>query len=217
VKKIIVTALLCIASCALYAENTRKITATHYYEDNPKKEMTFFDDSGAELAKEFYHIDGRVMGVKGNIPDGDIFEYYPTDKLKSKASYKSNLLFEETQYYETGIKQSHTENEWAGRTLVKSEYVIYYPNGLKRQEIKMDAKGNGSSSLYYDTGELFEEAALKDAYRDGPVTRYYKNGVKMLSGFMKEDMLDGLVKEYDSKGNLTSKVLYKENEIIKDE
>jgi antitoxin component YwqK of YwqJK toxin-antitoxin module len=216
VKKVIVMAMLCVSVCVLQAENTRRITATHYYEGNPKKEMTFYDDSGAELAKEFYHIDGRVKGVKGNIPDGSVFEYYLSDKLKSKASYKSNLLFEETEYYETGVRKSRTENEWSGRNLVKTDYVIYYPSGVKHQEIKMDAEGGGTSRLYYDSGELFEEAALKNAYRDGPVLRYYKNGVKMFSGFMKDDMLDGPAKEYDSSGKLVSKTVYKENKIVKD-
>ncbi len=214
-KSVVFAVFLAFCASFAYAENTRKVIATHYYEGNPKKETVFHDDSGKEVAREYYHIDGRVMGVKGSIPDGDIFEYYLSGGLKSKANYQSNLLLEESEYYETGIKRSSTENEWSGRNLVKSKYVIYYPNGSKQQQIEMDGDGNGKSRLYYDSGELFEDATLKDAYRSGPVTQYYKNGKQMLTGFMKDDMLDGPAKEYDSSGKLTKKVVYKENQVVK--
>lgn len=199
----------------LNAEVTRKVTATHYYEGNPKKEMTFYNDEGFEVAKEFYHIDSRVMGVKGSIPDGEVFEYYMNGKIKSKARYKSNLLQEEKEFYADGVRKSHTVNVWSGRHLINSVYTMYYPNGKKQQEMKMDSNGDGASMLYYETGELFERAALKDAYREGAVTQYYRNGQVMLIGFMKEDMLDGFAKEYDPEGQFIRKVLYKEGEEVK--
>jgi antitoxin component YwqK of YwqJK toxin-antitoxin module len=207
--------LTIIFTSAAYAEVVRKITATHYYEGNPKKEMTFYNDNGVEAAKEFYHIDGRVMGVKGSIPDGEVYEYYASGKTKSTANYKSNLLQEEKEFYPDGTNKSHTINSWSGRNLIESIYTMYYANGKKQQEMTMDSKGNGASMLYYETGELFERAELKDAYREGAVTQYYKNTQVMLTGFMKEDMLDGPAKEYDSKGHLIRKVIYKEGEEVK--
>ena len=202
-----------MASCA-FAENTRKVTATHYYDSNPKKEMTFYNGANVEVAKEFYHIDGRVMGVKGSIPDGEIFEYFLNGRLKSKAVYNSNLLYNEAEYYSSGVKKSSTDNEWSGRNLLKSAYAIFYPNGSMQQEIIMDSQGNGTSKLYYDSGELYEDAILEDAYRNGPIIRYYKNGKKMLSGTMKDDMLDGVISEYDATGKLLQKVRYKDDEAV---
>jgi antitoxin component YwqK of YwqJK toxin-antitoxin module len=113
------------------------------------------------------------------------------------------------------VQKSHTVNTWSGRNLINSVYSMYYPNGKKQQEMKMDSNGDGSSRLYYESGELFEKAELKDAYREGPVTQYYKNGQAMLTGFMKEDMLDGPAKEFDSKGQFVRKVTYKEGEEVK--
>jgi len=213
-KKTLLTAILCFIAAFSYAQNVRVISATHYYEDNPKKEMTFYDASGSEVAREYYHIDGRVMGVKGSIPDGDIFEYYPDKTLKSKAEYKSNLLVEEVEYYEDGVKKSETKNKWDGRLLKESDYTIYYPNAAKRQQIKMDTNGDGVSKLYYESGELFEEAVLKKSFRDGAVIRYHKNGKKMLTGFMKDDMLSGAAVLYDLNGNIERKAEYKDDEII---
>jgi antitoxin component YwqK of YwqJK toxin-antitoxin module len=206
-----------VFSLAVHAEITRKVTATHYYEGNPKKEMTFYNDNGTEVAKEFYHIDGRVMGVKGSVPDGEVYEYYTNGEVKSEANYKSNLLYEEKEFYPDGISKSHTINNWSGRNLIESIYVMYYPNGKKQQEMKMDSNGDGVSMLYYETGELFERSELKDAYREGAVTQYYKNGQVMLMGFMKEDMLDGPAKEYNSKGQLIKKVVYKEGKEVQNE
>ena len=37
----------------LNAEVTRKVTATHYYEGNPKKEMTFYNDEVLRLQRSF--------------------------------------------------------------------------------------------------------------------------------------------------------------------
>jgi len=217
-KKITIFSLFifCIFVSAVYAENTRKVTETHYYDGNPKKEVTFYDTAGKEVAKEYYHIDGRVMGVKGSIPDGEIFEYYPDGSVKSKAYYQSNLMNEETEYYEGGTKKSYTLNEWSGRNLVQTKNIIYYPEGPKQQEIIMDRDGIGTSRLYYKTGELFEDALLKDAYRTGPVTQYYKSGKKMLAGFMKDDALDGPAKEYDEKGNVIKKSIYKDGKAMQD-
>lgn len=206
--------LISVTVSCVFAENTRKVTATHFYEGNPKKEMTFYDDAQKEVAKEFYHIDGRVMGVKGSIPNGEIFEYFSNGRLKSKAVYQSNLLYEETEYYSTGVKKSSTYNEWSGRNLLKSSYAIFYPGGSMQQQIIMDSLGNGTSKLYYDSGELYEDALLEDAYRNGQITRYYKNGKKMLSGTMKDDMLDGIISEYDSNGRLLQKVRYKDDEAV---
>lgn len=200
---------------AVGAETVRKVTATHYYEGNPKKEMTFYNNEKTEVAKEFYHIDGRVMGVKGSIPNGEVLEYYMNGKIKSSAYYQSNLLHEEKEFYSDSVMKSHTKNTWSGRNLIDSTYIMYYPNGNKQQEMKMDSNGNGASSLYYESGELFEKSELKDAYRDGPVTQYHKNGKVMLTGTMIDDMLDGPAKEYDSKGQLVRKVIYKEGEEIK--
>ena len=213
-KFIFVLFLICLALSCAFAENTRKVTATHYYEGNPKKEMTFYDENGREIAKEFFHIDGRVMGVKGCIPNGEIFEYYGNGRLKSKAIYQSNFLYEETEYYATGMKKSSTDNEWSGRNLLKSTYTIFYPNGVMQQQIIMDSLGNGTSKLYYDSGELYEDALLEDAYRNGPITRYYKNGKKMLTGTMKDDMLDGIITEYDSNGKILHKVRYQDDEAV---
>lgn len=213
-KKILILSLITVFASSLCAEITRKVTATHYYEGNPKKEMTFYNDDGIEVAKEFYHIDSRVMGVKGSIPNGKVFEYYLNGKIKSTAHYKSNLLHEEEEFYADGVPKSKTVNSWSGRNLIDSIYTMYYPNGKKQQEMKMDSRGDGISMLYYETGELFERAELKDAYREGPVTQYYKNGQVMLTGFMKEDMLDGPAKEYDSNGQLIRKVSYSEGEEV---
>jgi len=215
VKKILILLFIAVFTVSVYAEVTRKVTATHYYEGNPKKEMTFYNADEAEVAKEFYHIDGRVMGVKGSIPDGEVFEYYGGGKTKSIANYRSNLLNEEKEFYADGVMKTHTVNTWSGRNLIDSSYTMYYPNGKRQQTMKMDSKGNGTSRLYYDTGELFEKAELKDAYREGPVTQYYKNGKIMLTGFMKEDMLDGPAKEYDSNGQLIRKITYIEGEEVK--
>lgn len=213
-KILIISLCLIVFNIYLYAENIRKLTATHYYEGNPKKEMTFYDAKGNELAKEYYHIDGRVMGVKGNIPDGEIFEYFLSGRLKSKAVYASNLLVEESEYYDTGFRKTSTKNEWSGRSLINTEYTIYYPDGTKQQEIVMNGDGDGFSKLYYDNGTLFEDAILEGTYRNGPVTQYYRNGTKMLEGFMKDDMLDGPAKEYDAQGKIIRKINYKEDKII---
>ena len=213
--KILILLFISAFAALAQAEVTRKVTATHYYEGNPKKEMTFYNDQGVEAAKEFYHIDGRVMGVKGSIPDGEVFEYYGSGKIKSTAYYNSNLMQEEKEFYANGVLKTHTVNLWSGRNLISSSYTMYYSNAKKQQEMQMDSNGDGTSKLYYETGELFETAELKDAYREGPVTQYYKNGKVMLSGFMKEDMLDGPAKEYDSDGQLARKVIYREGEEIK--
>jgi Uncharacterized protein conserved in bacteria len=214
VKKVVILLFLVIFAVAAVAEITRKVTATHYYEGNPKKEMTFYDNSGKEAAKEFYHIDGRVMGVKGSIPDGEVNEYYLNGKIKSSAYYKANLLQEEKEFYSSGVQKSHTVNSWSGRNLIDSTYIMFYSNGKKQQAMKMDSNGDGTSDLYYETGELFEKAKLKDAYRDGPVTQYYKNGKIMLSGFMKDDFLNGPAKEYDSDGTLIKETIYREGEEV---
>ncbi|MCL2390416.1 MAG: hypothetical protein FWD54_00310 [Endomicrobia bacterium] len=213
-KRVLLSLLLFTSiSTFLFAENVRKVTSVHYYEGDPKREMTFYNSDGEEVAKEFYNIDGRVMGVKGDIPEGDIFEYYENGNIKSNARYNSNLLYNETEYYESGVKKSSIKNEWSGIKLQKTVNVMYYPDGNKQQEIEMDGDGSGISKLYYDTGELFETAELKDVCRDGKVTRYYKSGKKQLSGFMKDDMLNGLAEEYDIKGKLIRKVEYIDDKI----
>lgn len=197
-----------------YAENTRKITATHYYEGNPKKERTFYNSENKEIAKEYYHVDGSVMGVKGSIPNGEVREYYSSGQLMSLASYKTNLLLNEIEYFEEGGKKSEIVNVWEGRNLIKSKHISYYENGAKHQEVTMDGKGDGVSKVYYGSGELFEDAKLKNTFREGPVTRYYKNGKPMLTGFMKDDMLEGAATEYDSKGKAVKKVVFQKDKEV---
>ncbi|AKL98253.1 toxin-antitoxin system YwqK family antitoxin [Endomicrobium proavitum] len=184
-----------------YGENTRKVVATHYYEGNPKKEMVFYNDEGKEIAREYYHIEGRSSGVKGRIPDGIIMEYFQDGTVKSKALYKTNLMLNEAEFYDNGAKLSVTVNQWNGRALEKMAEVIYYPNGNKKQEVVMDGGGNGISKLYYDTGELYEQVPLVDGMREGQVKKYFKSGKLQFSGTMKNGELIG-GKEYDSSGKL---------------
>ncbi|MCL2334460.1 MAG: hypothetical protein FWC57_00150 [Endomicrobia bacterium] len=201
--------LFCVFASGAVAENTRKVISSGYSEGNPKKEVAYYGNSGKEVAREYYHIDGRVMGVKGSIPDGEILEYYPDGAVKSKALYRSNLMVEETEYCDDGAKKSRTLNEWSGRNLVKTGNIIYYPDGSVQREITMDGDGIGTSRVYYKTGELFEESSMENACRSGPATQYYKSGKKKLTGFMKDDALDGPAKEYGENGNVIEKSIYK--------
>lgn len=118
--------------------------------------------------------------MENGAPDG---QPKKGDKKKKPAEAKLK-----TQKDKDGKLQYEAERFENGKPM--GRFVEYYPNGKKKLEGTMTAKGlDGKYTEYYDTGKTKEEGIHDRKNKAHAYTRYAKDGKKVLE---KADLKDGL-------------------------
>ncbi|MBI3509151.1 MAG: hypothetical protein HY064_00695 [Bacteroidetes bacterium] len=115
------------------------------------------------------------------IKDGLQNKFYPNGKLKSKIYFKDGEAFGFAMLFNKEGNLSEA-GHWYNRRWV-GNYVLYWPNGVKRQEFNYDVNGK----------------------RIGTQTYYYTNGIISHIVFMKEGFEEGPMYDFDSLGNFITK------------
>jgi antitoxin component YwqK of YwqJK toxin-antitoxin module len=97
-----------------------------------------------------------------------------------------------------------------------TSYTMYEPGGKVYSHCQMqDGVKNGNSFNYID-GLLMIRGHFKNGQRDGKQISYHMGSGKLASEEnYANGKLDGPVKEYDTLGNISRKILYKNGSVIK--
>ena len=193
-------------------------------------------DNGA-LKEDIPYKDGKENGIgKGYYPNGNLESeinykdgkkeglsklYYENGNLLMEANYKddkSEGLFK--SYYENGnllSEDNYKDDKLEG--LSKS----YYENGnLLSEGNYKDGKKDGISEFYYENGKLQSKMTYKDGTLLGSFNypeKYDKETTVIVkifteygyseTPFNSDNQINGIYKRYDERGNLITKVRYK--------
>jgi len=151
--------------------------------------------NGVELySKEFYaNGQPKVISIKDTYKKS----FYQNQSIQTSISYQKNNNYTETNYFPNGNKAS----------------IVHYKNG----------KRDGAVTQYYENGNLKLQGAYKDDKMYGKRVYYDYMGKKINStlviyddkhviereGFCKNGKPEGELKVYDSDGNITMLVNFK--------
>ncbi len=108
------------------------------------------------------------------------------------------------------IMKEYYENN-SDKAIREMKIVDYRQSGGEKRFIK-----DGESLIYYRSGELYGDENYLNDLLEGGQKYYYKNGEVQSSKYYHEQFLDGISVSYDSLGNIIKKILYKDNNPIKE-
>jgi hypothetical protein len=96
------------------------------------------------------------------------------------------------------------------------EYIDKYNNGIiKFKGYFRFGKRHGQWLSFYPSGLAWSELHYDKGFRNGLNVTYFGNGKIRYSGFYKNDVRDSIWLYYDSIGNVSEKVLFKNDRMIK--
>ena len=203
-----------------------------FYESGKLSEDYNYDNGKLEGSYTAYYESGQVKEKYNNINDkgeGPYEEYYEDGTLAEKGTYSNSKAEEITRYTPSGreyvsmslkknvmMKMKSTDED--GNVVYDKEdrkgifeYPIYYPNGNKSVDMKINEKGEREGLLYfYDNyGTKNDEVFYKEGLPDGKRVTFYKNGHIKDSFYYANSDIDGYDKSYFSNGVVQSEGWYK--------
>jgi len=96
------------------------------------------------------------------------------------------------------------------------QYIDKYNSGItKFRGTYRFGKKHGQWMSFYPTGLAWSELHFDKGLRQGPNIAYFENGKTRYSGNYKNDERDSVWLYFDSIGNLTEKVLFKNDKMVK--
>lgn len=185
-----------------YNKNGNILEKKYYIEDELKSTISF-DNSGKEIGRATYK-DKKIFDGK--------YAKRNEKNIKSIISYKNGLkdgIF--IDYYYGGSKTKKIENYKNGKK--NGEFTNFYENGnIKSKEYYKNSIKDGKHTYYQIDGKLESELIYKDGKAYGKVKIRDSKGnvdkIEEYKGNIKE------VYEYNSKGKISSKEIYRNNEYI---
>ena len=164
--------------------------------------------------------------------------YYPNGVLEAEVKYKkAKMDGVSIWYYQSGRKSMEiTYNEG----LKEGKMLRFYRSG-KRQSVEnyIHDSLDGISLNYDEDGILVSETSYKEGKKNGETKQYHPDGSLLLTGKFTNDLYDekwtyfdmdgfkvgegsfdqgnGILTGYDENGNITRKVYYEKNSIVKEE
>lgn len=192
-------------------------------EDVLTGEVNWYYRNGIVSRKEYYK-NGKREGIANS--------YFDDGKLKTKETFKNNLLhgkylsyqkkgflYEKIQY-RNGNKSGKSIRYYSNNKL---SLVARYKNGEKHgiktsyfQNGNIETTGDyendeliGTHSFYYKNGQLQKNVFYIKGEKNGIVKEYYESGDLKLISQYSQDQLIGTRKEYYESGQLKSEIAYK--------
>lgn len=156
------------------------------------------------------HPNGRLM-YEGHFehgqPVGEWKRYHEGGQVKAIISYseKSDSAFTEL-FNKAGKKiaeGNYKNQEKAGKW-------VYFADGEKvAEEYFIDGKKHGTSSKYYDSGELLQSVDWKNGVQDGDYEVFYKSGKPFMQCKYSNNQRNGLCLTYFQNGRVEMEARYK--------
>ena len=195
-----------------------------YYDNGALKEDIPYKDGKENGIGKVYYPNGNLKGEvnhKDGKEEGLSKLYYENGNLESEINFKAGKGEGLSKtYYENGnLKGEGNFKDGKLEGLTKS----YYENGnLESEMIYKDGKKDGISEFYYENGKL----QSKMIYKDGTLLasfnypeKYDKETTVIIkifteygyseTPFNSDNQINGIYKRYDERGNLITKVRYK--------
>jgi len=141
--------------------------------------------------------------LKQDVADSTWKEFYPDNKLKSKATYKNGKLngWVET-YYLNGILLQRAEFK---EQQLDGKVLLYYPEGSPKSECNYkQGIQNGLLIEYYLDSVIKTKSEYKNNTLNGLTQRYYPNGKIATEENYLNGVLFGFFKTYFDNGQLES-------------
>ena len=164
--------------------------------------FSIFAEREVDFEKLEYNEETELVYVEGEKEafTGIAKQYYEDKSLKAEVPYLNGKIEGiEKQYYPDGKLKSEA-NFIDG--ILEGKVIGYYENGnIEYEENYKNDEFNGLVKNYYESGKLKIVVNYKNAKPDGLAIAYHENG--QLS-----------IEENYKDGNLISKAIYKNNELI---
>ena len=180
-------------SGGIYMENDVNEYANHfskyYYENGQISKHVEFKDSRKLVFEKTWYPDGSTKKI----------DEYPNDSTHHYQLYYSNGELKEEII--DGRIQKYPP---------KGQIFEYYYNGQVKKDItyNKDGKKEGAYSIYYKSGEKWEEGRYKNDLLQGNFKKWYTNGQKAEDHTMVDGKIDGPYERYYYNGELWKKGTY---------
>ncbi|GAB1309189.1 hypothetical protein KH5_18720 [Urechidicola sp. KH5] len=185
------------------------------------KEKSNYQNNRLEGTQEVYRNDGsllRVNNYSNNNLHGESIEYYRDgESVKKVEMYEGGVMQEGSMYSVNNVALKFFKN---------GEEIIYNKNGLIVSE---DNKGvqththyiddvkNGQETIYYASGEIWEQSNYNDGVLHGNQKKWYANGELALEALYYENELHGDFKEFYDTGKRWKHFKYKNGNKVGDQ
>ena len=178
--------------CILFCSSCQRVEKNYYPDGILESEIPYKNGKIDGVAR-WYYLSERVsleINYKEGLKEGVMLRFSRSGKRESVENYKNDSLHGVSlKYNEEGILVSET----------------LYENGKK----------NGETKQYFNDGTLFVTGFYKDDLYDGKWTYFDMDGFVVGEGnFVKGN---GILIGYNERENITRKVYYENNIIVKEE
>ena len=183
---------------------------TEYFENGKVSKKSNFHNGKYDGAYEEYYDNGQLSEVavfKKNKRTGTDKKYDRSGHLYSEIDMKDFVPLS-IKFYDAQNNVVYQKENSHGIY----EYSIYFSNGAKAVDTKVDEDGmrDGVITYYYSTGGKSDEISYKNGNKEGSSRSYYKDGKVKTEESYKNDVNDGYFKKYSANGNIEIQGWYKE-------
>jgi antitoxin component YwqK of YwqJK toxin-antitoxin module len=159
-----------------------------------------------------YQANGRPIyegSFKDDRPSGEWKRYHENGALRALLQYKDNSDSVFARLYDTNGKPI-AEGKYLHE---KKTGLWYYFNNERKvsEEEFSDGMKNGTSRVFYPTGEILEEAFWKDDLRNGKYRAYYLSGKPFLECMYENNRRNGFCVTYYPSGTMEVDAFYTED------
>lgn len=143
--------------------------------------------------------------------EGNVLIYYKkNDQLASSSFYTNKKLNGETKtYYSTGVLKSKASYK---DDVLENTYDFYYPNGKIAYSKKEDKEKKWTTAVYHQAWDSTGKATLTNG--TGLIVLYYENGKINQEINYKDYKEDGLTTNYRENGTVYQKETYKKGKLV---
>lgn len=172
--------------------------------------LLFVSCSADNRSKEYYEsgeirLEGQV--VNGS-KEGKWIQYDKSGNITTIFRYENGQI----RLKETYINNNLTFSEQMDNGVKNGETISYFPNGkIKIKSNYVNGKKFGDSHKYYESGVLAGKQVITDSNNIVEFYQYYPNGKLFVYA---KDFENGVFNIYDSLGNRTFDLLYKDKVLV---
>jgi antitoxin component YwqK of YwqJK toxin-antitoxin module len=165
------------------------------------------------LATHKIGFDGNVVKEEGQIPDGIVYEGFPSKKIKMECFYAANRLDGLMKVYNEQGSLTE-ESNWKDGKRDGVRHTYFSKGTLKGEERWVNGKREGDVKYYDREHRLRRESVYKNDKLSGPYKIYYENGKTKFELFNLNGKRDDLNQEFYPDGTLAVEWKYKEGRLI---
>ncbi len=207
-----------------YFENGKPDRIANYEDDKLNGHVKYYSENG-KIASERVYVDDKLEGVSTYYSPEGLPEHkrlYLHDQLQSYSyieaagNEKTVEVDNETGEIKTFYKNGKPARQFSmNKGLYQNKYIVYYPTGQIYESIEyLNGEVDGETVYYYPNGQIMEKRHYKSGMLDGLYEEYYPEGKLKLTKNYTFDKLHGKSYYFDKNGNISTVVIYFNNEPV---